>query len=226
MLGSKKEPPLIFSHIRHGAGEDVRQWVCEGCGKYYLRFAESGTSQPVATPLVSLEVPSHRASGFATRAEFDASLVRINRTALPWLGMRTAASCYLDYCRDCGAKAAEMRKRLAQDAQTRTTKPVILPGLHLTAIKSYLAKEARMWGIPEDFSDIEWACIKCHKRVNWGASKVVEEPLLKWQLPQIKDPYGRVTAGAAVASLCQKCARVIDPVARQAFQNQVTGVTT
>jgi hypothetical protein len=163
-----------------------------------------------------------------TQSDFEQHLVRVNRAgAAPWFGQRVATGSYLDYCLACSAKAREMQRALKEEAQAGKPKVAIHPGLDVTAIKCYLAKEARMWGIPDDFSDIEWACIKCHKRVNWGASKVVEEPLLKWHLDAIRDPYGRVTAGAVVASLCEKCARAINPIAHAAYvQNQTQGVTT
>jgi hypothetical protein len=228
MLGSKKPVPLTFNHVRH-AGDDPRRWTCNGCGKHYHRWPEPGTNEPVGSPLVSLEVSPWRASGAASQAEHEANLVRLNQIAhvAPWLGRRVSVSVWLDYCQSCGPKAVEMRKALAEEASAGKPAVTINAGLHTTAIKQYLTREARMWAIPEDFADIEWSCIKCHKRVNWGASKVVEEPLLKWHLDAVKDPYGRVTAAAGVASLCNRCARAIDPVARQAFQNQNrTGVTS
>jgi hypothetical protein len=221
LFGTKSELPQGFAHVEH-AGDPPQIWFCESCSKRFARFDHPGSSDPVATPAVVLEIQPWVAAG-QSQEEFERGL-NVARRA-DWMGGAGPVSCRLNFCSACRKQAEETRQRLDRAASPSQSFS-FTPGLHVTAIKSYLAKESRMWGLPEDIAEYEWSCLLCHRRENYGSAKNVEMPALKWHLDAVRDPYGRVTADALVASLCEKCGRAIDPVARQAFQNQTQGVQT
>jgi hypothetical protein len=227
---NKGPKPIVFHHVRR---RDEAFWACEGCHKrYHFMSTWGSSSDPVATPVLSIEIPPWRATG-RTLAQHEADIGDANRSG-SWTGIgKEPLSCFVDFCSRCTLKGRDLKRQLDEEWRASQPKATFAPGLHQEAIVRHLEKRARMFATPAELSDLEWRCTACNKTVSLGATQTPELPALRVNLPPIVNEHGRTTAGEVVLALCQKCAPGVDATARAAWSaakaastNQTKGAVT
>jgi hypothetical protein len=176
--------------------------------------------------MTTIEIEPWRAAGLSQK-DFEANLARMSQSSYraPWLGQRVAVSAFLDYCSACTAQAAEVRRRLAEEARASRPKVEIRGAYDVEGIKRRMATPARLFGLPPYLAELSWRCIRCAKSVTVGEVRNPEEPALKWIVPPTTNQLGQVTAGELTASLCTKCAPIVDQETREAVQKQPEGAS-
>jgi hypothetical protein len=215
ILKKEAQPkPIVFQHVRR---RDEAWWTCEGCHKRHHFVSTWGiNSDPVATPVLSIEIPPWRGAG-RTLAQHEADIGDAKRSG-SWTGIgKEPLSCFVDFCSRCTLKGRELKRQLDEEWRASRSAAVFSPGLHQEAIVRHLEKRARMFATPVELSDLEWRCTACNRTVSLGATKTPELPALRVNLPPIVNEHGRTTAHEVVLSVCRRCAPTVDAKARAEF---------
>jgi hypothetical protein len=160
-------------------------------------------------------VAAWRAAGLS-REQYEKEVLASQRGG-PWPGFgQIPVTCYISFCSKCTPHAQELRRRLQAEGRPATV--AIQRGYHLEAIQKLMAPKSRLFGLPDYLVEAgNWRCLRCTKSVNTGATRNSEQPALTWVVPAVIDQLGRQTAGPVTASLCARCAPIVDSEAREAF---------